>query len=323
MGQFDFLRYVGLHKIALAMLRRVGMKRWTGGVLILGLALVLLIRYSLVGKTPQKQTAYEFFHSHPVENDTPDGGEGTKNAKSSETDIMELFPFKKKPHVVDYEGLNVLYNLGKFSKEESKVLDVWARMRPILSRSDALPETTQGIKEAAAAWKELLSIIEESKALSFNDSGQIKDCPYYVMALNGSQTMSLNTLEIPCGLVEDSSITVIGIPDAREGSFQIELFGSRLQDESVAPLVLQYNVFLPGENLTKEPYIIQNSWTNHSGWGKEERCPYHGLNNLVKGEMDNNFYWIAFLDYLSSRVFFSDFFFFGWGYLMLCLTWFM
>lgn len=266
------------------------MKKWTGGVLILGLALVLFISYSFVGKPPQKQSAYEFFHSHPPQEDNPGGKVSQQKAESSEIDVIKLFPFKTNSSLVDYEGLTLLYNLGKFSKvEECKALGVWARMRPILSRSDALPETSQGIKEAAAAWKELLSVIEESKASNIRDSGKEIDCPYYVISLNdgtGNKTGSLSTLEIPCGLIEDSSITVIGIPDAQDGSFQIELLGSRLSDEPVASIVLHYNVFLPGENLTKDPFIIQNSWTNQSGWGKEEeRCPDHGLNNFMKGKV--------------------------------------
>lgn len=265
------------------------MKKWTGGVLILGLALVLFISYSFVGKPPQKQSAYEFFHSHPPQEDNPGGKVSQQKVGSSEIDVIKLFPFKTNSSLVDYEGLTLLYNLGKFSKvEECKALGVWARMRPILSRSDALPETSQGIKEAAAAWKELLSVIEESKASNIRDSGKEIDCPYYVISLNdgtGNKTGSLSTLEIPCGLIEDSSITVIGIPDAQDGSFQIELLGSRLSDEPVASIVLHYNVFLPGENLTKDPFIIQNSWTNQSGWGKEERCPDHGLNNFMKGKV--------------------------------------
>lgn len=264
------------------------MKKWTGGVLILGLALVLIISYSFVGKPPQKQSAYDFFHTHPPKEDHPEGHGSQKNVESSEIDVIKLSPFKKKPTLVDYEGLSLLYNLKNFCKEEEcKALGVWARMRPIISRSDALPETSQGIKEAAAAWKELLSVIGESKASKIGDSGKEKDCPYHVIALNGDTgtgniTGSSSTLQIPCGLVKDSSITVIGIPDAKDGSFQIELLGSRLQDEPLAPIVLRYHVFLPGENLTKDPFIVQNSWTNQSGWGKEERCPDRGLNNFIK-----------------------------------------
>lgn len=261
------------------------MKKWTGGVLIVGLALILVISYSFNGKsTQQKQSAYDFFNSHPADNAIPEGSKGHDNVKSPEIDIIKILNFKGKPRFVHVEGLSSLYSsLGNFSKEESKALHVWRRMRFLLSRSDALPETLQGIKEAAAVWEELLSTIQEDKASKVNGAGKELDCPYYVSAFNGTKSRSQNTtLEIPCGLVEDSSVTVIGIPDALQDSFQIELIGSKMSDEPNPPLVLQYKVFLPGKNLTKEPFVIQNAWVNESGWGKEERCPDHGSTDFLK-----------------------------------------
>ncbi|XP_071937718.1 hydroxyproline O-galactosyltransferase GALT3-like isoform X1 [Coffea arabica] len=261
------------------------MKKWTGGVLIVGLALILVISYSFVGKSAQqKQSAYDFFNNHPADNANPEGRKGHDNVKSAETDVKKALNFKGKPRFVHVEGLSSLYSsLGNFSKEESKALQVWSRMRFLLPRSDALPETLQGIKEAAAVWKELLSTVQEDKASKANKVGEDVDCPYYVSAFNGTKSRSQNaTLEIPCGLVEDSSVTVIGMPDALQDGFQIELIGSKLSDEPRPPLVLQYKVFLPGKNLTKEPFVIQNAWANESGWGKEERCPDRGSTDFLK-----------------------------------------
>lgn len=80
-------------------------------------------------------------------------------------------------------------------------------------------------------------------------------------------------LELPCGLIEDSSITLIGIPNGKNRSFQIVLDGAGFSHEKKAPVILHYNVYLPEENSTKEPVIIQNSWTYEVGWGREQKCP--------------------------------------------------
>ncbi|PHU18302.1 putative beta-1,3-galactosyltransferase 16 [Capsicum chinense] len=265
--------------------RKVGRKKWAGCLLIIGLALVLLVRYSSVeksysiveksgrseGESPQKQSAYGFFNDHP------DINEGPKDVKLKP---VELVTFKEKPRLIDVEGLNDLYCLSNFSREESKALLAWSKMRLLLSRSDGLNGTAEGVKEAAIAWKDLVSFIEKSKASQVETEND--DCPYSVTAFNTATLRDGSNLRIPCGLVEDSSITVIGIPDAKQESFQIELVGSKLPEETKRPIVLNYNVILPGENLTKDPLITQNTWTNDSGWGKVEKCPDHGSTDVIK-----------------------------------------
>ncbi|KAM3345010.1 hydroxyproline O-galactosyltransferase GALT3 [Capsicum galapagoense] len=265
--------------------RKVGRKKWAGCLLIIGLALVLLVRYSSVeksysiveksgsseGESPQKQSAYGFFNDHP------DINEGPKDVKLKP---VELVTFKEKPRLIDVEGLNDLYCLSNFSREESKALLAWSKMRLLLSRSDGLNGTAEGVKEAAIAWKDLVSFIEKSKASQVETEND--DCPYSVTAFNTATLRDGSNLRIPCGLVEDSSFTVIGIPDAKQESFQIELVGSKLPEETKRPIVLNYNVILPGENLTKDPLITQNTWTNDSGWGKVEKCPDHGSTDVIK-----------------------------------------
>uniref|UniRef100_A0A5B7BZN1 Putative beta-1,3-galactosyltransferase 16 n=1 Tax=Davidia involucrata TaxID=16924 RepID=A0A5B7BZN1_DAVIN len=262
------------------------MKKWSGGVLIIVLATILVLRYSFMGNQPKRQSAYDFFNNHPT-NDS--GLKGGDQVESSEKKVKKLkSTMKKRPHLIDVKGLNDLYTLGNISEEESKSLLVSAQMHPLLSRSDALPETAQGIKEAAIAWKELLSTIEQNKASKFgnvsnnNNIQEDKDCPYSVSTFNMTISSSGSVLQIPCGLVEDSSITVIGIPDGQQRSFQIELLGSQLPEEPKPPIILHYNVYLPGDNLTEQPVIVQNTWTNELSWGKEERCPDHGSTNILK-----------------------------------------
>uniref|UniRef100_M1CL82 Beta-1,3-galactosyltransferase 16 n=1 Tax=Solanum tuberosum TaxID=4113 RepID=M1CL82_SOLTU len=271
------------------LIRKVGRKRWAGCLLIIGLAMVLLIRYSSVEKSysiveksdssveesPKKQSVYGFFNDHPDINE----GSKDENAKLSDLKPVELVSFKEKPHLIDVEGLNDLYSLNNFSTEESKALLAWGKMRLLLSRSDGLNGTAQGVKEAAISWKDLVSFIEKSKV---QDEKEKQDCPYSVTAFNTATLKDGSSLRIPCGLVEDSSITVIGIPDAKQEGFQIELVGSKLPEETNPPIVLNYNVILPGENLTKDPLITQNTWTNESGWGKVEKCPDHGSTDVIK-----------------------------------------
>lgn len=271
--------------------RKVGRKRWAGCLLIIGLAMVLLIRYSSVeksysiveksdssvGESPKKQSVYGFFNDHPDIN----AGSKDENVKLSDLKPVELVTFKEKPHLIDVEGLNDLYSVNNSSREESTTLLAWGKMRLLLSRSDGLNGTAQGVKEAAISWKDLVSFIEKSKA---QDEKENEDCPYSVTAFNSEILKNGSNLRIPCGLVEDSSITVIGIPDAKQESFQIELVGSKLPEETKPPIVLNYNVILPGENLTKDPLITQNTWTNESSWGKVEKCPDHGSTDVIKGK---------------------------------------
>lgn len=271
------------HKLGFPLFR---LKNWSGGLLITALAIVLFFSYSFIGtgtqpqqlnedqnrKPKQKQSGYDFFRNHP-------GNESDTQIEVKKTPIVVI----QKPHIVNVEGLGDLYARNNISEEEAKPFLMWARMRLLLSRSDALSETAQGIKEAAVAWKDLLLTIEKEKAAKSNDSGEVKTCAFSISKLDEKLSRDGNVLELPCGLVEDSSITVVGIPDGRYRSFQIELIGSQLSEELKPPIVLHYNVSLPGDNMTEEPFIIQNTWTTELGWGKEERCPSHGSANTLKG----------------------------------------
>lgn len=265
------------------------MKRWSGGMLIMALAVILIFRYSLIAAQPQKERnqpqkhrAYDFFRNHPA-NDSRT--KSSISVKSPKMEVKKMQKPVKKPHLINVDGLDDLFAPRNVSEEESNSLLVWTHMRFLLSRSDSLPEMAQGIKEAAIVWKDLLSVIERDKVSksSDNDKTRNRTCPFSVRALDQPLSNDRLILELPCGLVEDSSITLIGIPDGKSRSFHIELVGSQLSGEPSSPIVLHYNVSLPGGNMTEEPFIVQNTWTSELGWGKEERCPSHGSANSQTG----------------------------------------
>ncbi|KAL4308780.1 hypothetical protein GQ457_01G029850 [Hibiscus cannabinus] len=268
------------------------MKKWYGGVLIVVLAIVLVFSYSLretqprLGETrpsptetgPKKQSAYEFFNNHPAEDSKENDSLKPPKVEARKPTLI------KKPKLINVEGLNDLYVPSNVSQQESKVLLLWPHMRSLLSRSDALPETAQGIKEAAIAWKELISLIEEEKTTKLSHNIKLKElnCPFSVSSLDNALFSGGNILDLPCGLVEDSSITLIGIPNGSHRSFEIELVGSNFSNEPKPPILLHYNVSVARDNMTEEPFIAQNTWTNELGWGKVERCPAHPFSNNLK-----------------------------------------
>ncbi|KAG6667907.1 hypothetical protein CIPAW_01G132800 [Carya illinoinensis] len=223
------------------------MKKWFGGMFVLALVMILVLRYSLMGIQPKKQSAYSFFKNHPPnESQKRDSG----SIRSSEMQAKKVAKPSIKTPLVNIEGLSDLYASKNLSEKELKALLVWAHLRTLLSRSDALPGTAEGVKEASIAWNDLSSTIEKEKSSKYSNTNSSKDrnCPYSVSTLDQTALNGVVILEIPCGLVEDSSITLVGIPNGQHGSFQIEL----------------------------------NTWTSEAGWGKEEKCPAHRSANIVK-----------------------------------------
>ncbi|KAH1096609.1 hypothetical protein J1N35_013530 [Gossypium stocksii] len=260
------------------------MKKWYGGVLILVLAIVMVFSYSLREtqrpRPKKKQSAYDFFHNHPPIDSHRKGNDSFKLPKV-EAKKPSLI---QKPKLINVEGLDELYAPRNVSEQESNVLLLWPHLHLLLSRSDALPETGQGIKEAAIAWKELLALIEEEKTTKLSNNIRLKEknCPFSVSSPDNALFSGGNILELPCGLVEDSSITLIGTPNGSYRSFEIDLVGSNFSEEPKPPIVLHYNVSVAGDNMTEEPFIAQNTWTNELGWGKEEKCPSHVSSNNLK-----------------------------------------
>lgn len=140
-------------------------------------------------------------------------------------------------------------------------------MRDLLSRPDTLPAVSDGAREASIAFKSLLASLSLQKDSNFDDSlSDKRSCPLTVQG-NSSR------IEIPCGLVEDSAVTLVGVPIGKNGSsqFGIELIGSDLGTREMAerPIVLSWNVSLD----PKQPVIYQSFWLPENGWGELDMCP--------------------------------------------------
>lgn len=171
-------------------------------------------------------------------------------------------------------NLFISWNL---SKEEQEALNTWNLLKHLISYEQALPNAVEAIKEAGAAWSNLMTSVEAEK-VSRNKSSRVrekeKQCPHFLSKMNATGLdRSDFELRIPCGLTQGSSITIIGIPGAFLGDFQIDLKGGTLPGEPHPPLILHYNVRLLGDRITKGPVIVQNTWTVAHDWGAEERCP--------------------------------------------------
>ncbi|GJM85344.1 hypothetical protein PR202_ga01098 [Eleusine coracana subsp. coracana] len=96
------------------------------------------------------------------------------------------------------------------------------------------------------------------------------------------------TVDIPCGLIVGSSVTLIGTPGSLSGNFWIDLIGIALPGESEKPIVLHYNVRLTGDKITQDPVIVQSTFTGSNGWGSEDRCPCTNCDNATEEDLENS-----------------------------------
>uniref|UniRef100_A0A0A8YRV7 Galectin n=1 Tax=Arundo donax TaxID=35708 RepID=A0A0A8YRV7_ARUDO len=111
-----------------------------------------------------------------------------------------------------------------------------------------------------------------------------RDCPYSIRKMNASKSETdAFTIDIPCGLIVGSSVTLIGTPGSLSGNFWIDLVGTALPWEPEKPIVLHYNVRLTGDKTTQDPVIVQNTFSSSNGWGFEEHCPSTNSNNATQG----------------------------------------
>ncbi|XP_014521362.1 beta-1,3-galactosyltransferase GALT1 [Vigna radiata var. radiata] len=169
-----------------------------------------------------------------------------------------------------------LFAGSNFSEDEQQALQTWKQLNHLIDHTQGLPSSAEAIKEAASAWNSLISSIEEQKHGRANDSSRTKEkqCPHFLNKMNSTELgNSSYKMQVPCGLTQGSSITVIGIPNGLLGNFRIDLTGEPLPGEPDPPIILHYNVRLHGDKITEDPVIVQNTWTIAHDWGEEDRCP--------------------------------------------------
>ncbi|XP_039125602.1 beta-1,3-galactosyltransferase GALT1 isoform X2 [Dioscorea cayenensis subsp. rotundata] len=173
----------------------------------------------------------------------------------------------------------LVLSFRNFSQGELLALQTWNHFEHLITHAQGLPHAIEAIKEAGAAWKKLMvSVEDESLSASGNGSAhqkaKEKQCPYSIKRMNVSEFDNGSfKFNIPCGLVQGSSVTFIGTPDGLLGNFRIDLTGTTVPGEPDPPVVLHYNVRLHGDKITEDPVIVQNTWTAGNDWGPEERCP--------------------------------------------------
>lgn len=173
------------------------------------------------------------------------------------------------------------------SREEQEALNTWNLLKYLIGHEQALPNAAEAIKEAGTAWNNVMSSVEAEKVNRNKRSGlreKEKQCPQFLSKMNTTGLDSTGfELQIPCGLTQGSSITIIGIPGYLLGDFRIDLKGETLPGEPHPPIIVHYNVRLLGDKITEGPVIVQNTWTVAHEWGEEERCPSPTPEKIKKG----------------------------------------
>uniref|UniRef100_A0A0E0DZE5 Galectin n=1 Tax=Oryza meridionalis TaxID=40149 RepID=A0A0E0DZE5_9ORYZ len=248
------------------------MKKWHGGFVIVSLFIILMLRYVILDSPlAEKSLQYVFQQNnttplHWLDVPNPPAVQNPQNI--SQVISTELLA----------SNLSITRN---FSDRELQSLHSWNHLKDLVSHAHILPDGVEAIKEAGVAWRELNAALEyDESAVSVNGSthqkSKEKQCPYSIRRMNATRSGDRFVLKIPCGLIQGSSITIIGTPGGLLGSFKIELTGATVPGEPDPPIVLHYNVRLLGDKLTEDPVIVQNTWTIADDWGSEDRCPSPG-----------------------------------------------
>ncbi|XP_057486565.1 beta-1,3-galactosyltransferase GALT1-like [Actinidia eriantha] len=174
--------------------------------------------------------------------------------------------------------ISSLFAPRNISNEEQQALQTWNHLKHLLGNAQVLPNAIDAIQEAGVAWNSLIASLEEERLASRNGSfhrkGKEKQCPHFLSKMNSTGLDNNGfKLQVPCGLTQGSSITIIGFPSGLLGNFRIDLTGEPLPGEPDPPIILHYNVRLHGDKITEDPVIVQNTWTIAHDWGEEDRCP--------------------------------------------------
>ncbi|KAJ4711351.1 Beta-1,3-galactosyltransferase [Melia azedarach] len=254
------------------------MKKWYGGVVIASLFTLLLLRYGLM-----KNPIGDSYLTSPVPTNASNPLEWQRTAAPAAVQNPG-----NASQVISIDTIAAgLFSQRNISKEEQQSLHTWNLLKHLINRSRGLANGVEAIKEAGSAWNNLMVSVEEEKLGYTNESSarraKEKQCPHFINKMNATDLNSTSfKLQVPCGLTQGSSITIIGIPDGLLGNFRIDLTGEPLPGEPDPPIILHYNVRLLGDKITENPVIVQNTWTLAHDWGDEERCPSPSPEKIMK-----------------------------------------
>lgn len=232
---------------------------------------LLIVRHLMVNSPASEVSQYQIIHANPLGRlSNPVDAPVPQNLENTQVVAVPA----------DASTLNSSDSRNS-SLEGFQWLDTWNHMKQLANISNGLPHANEAINDARVAWENLTISVQNSSSLQREKE---RLCPYSIRRMNVSKSESgAFTINIPCGLIAGSSVTIIGTPGSLSGNFWIDLVGTALPGESEKPIVLHYNVRLTGDKLTEGPIIVQNAFTASNGWGYEDRCPSSNSNNATEG----------------------------------------
>ncbi|KAK6280085.1 hypothetical protein POUND7_020352 [Theobroma cacao] len=256
------------------------MKKWLGGLLLGSFLVLLMLRYDVMiknsfGKNSLQRSMTVNLTDPPLKWIQPTIAPAVQNSEAvSQVVFTDRF-------------VSGIFLERNFSHEIQASLLTSNQMKHIVNHSKGLPNALEAVREARVAWENLLDTVAKKQQSEGNESSlenvKEKQCPYFLNNMNSANIGHGDyKLRIPCGLIQGSAITIIGIPDGLLGNFRIDLKGEEIRGKPDPPTILHYNVRLQGDKVTQDPVIVQNTWTADRGWGEEERCPSAGEGNKKK-----------------------------------------
>ncbi|KAK1283318.1 Beta-1,3-galactosyltransferase 15 [Acorus calamus] len=259
------------------------MKKWSGVAFIAFVFTLLLLRYGLMENRLSEMTLSNSFFRNVSD----------RLHSEHDRNLPALSNPQISSEVIAADRLIFNFSIQQnFSQEELQSLQTWNLLDHLVSHAEGLPNAIEAVKEAGSASKDLMASLEEERLLSslngsVRQKPKEKQCPYSIRKMNSSEFADNGyKLRIPCGLIQGSSITIIGTPSGVLGNFRIDLMGSPLPGEPDPPIILHYNVRLHGDKVTEDPVIVQNTWTLAHEWGDEERCPSDTDSNKKVDELE-------------------------------------
>ncbi|TVU29554.1 hypothetical protein EJB05_21124 [Eragrostis curvula] len=239
--------------------------------ILLALFSLLIVRHLIVNNPAPGTSWHQFFHANPME-----WLKSPLDEQEKTTAVVVALD------ATDASTSNSL-DFVNSSPESFQWLDTWNQLNQLANITNGLPHASEAIRDARTAWENLTASVQT--AISTQRQNE-RLCPYSIRKMNASKSETDTfTVDIPCGLIVGSSITLIGTPGSLSGNFWIDFIGTALPGEYEKPIVLHYNVRLNGDKITQDPVIVQSTFTASNGWGLEDRCPCTICDNST--EVDN------------------------------------